>query len=135
MTAGFALQKAIYETLAADAVLKTLIGDPARLHDGRPDPAVYPFVSFGDARETRVQGADALVEHDIRISIHSRYDGRREIAEISERIIAALEAAPPAPAGFRLVSLAHVSTEVFRRADIDAHQGLIRLRAATERLA
>jgi hypothetical protein len=134
MTAGFALQKAIYETLAADAVLKALIGDPPRLHDGRPESPVYPFVAFGDARETRVQGADALAEHDIRLSVHSRYDGRREIAEISERIITALEEAPPVPAGFRLVSLAHVSTEIFRRADIDAHQGLIRLRAVTERL-
>lgn len=132
--AGWALQKAIYETLLSDAALKTLIGDPPRVHDGAPRGGVYPYVVFGDAREAPLAGVDGLVEHDIRLAIHSRHDGRREVKDVEAAIRAALDGAALAPDGCRLVSLRVTTAEIFRRPDSDAHQGVLRLRAVTEAL-
>lgn len=131
--AGWALQKAIYDALRADPALKALIGDPPRVYDCPPERAVFPFVVFGDARESRIPGTDGLIEHDLRISVHSRYEGRREVEDILAALLDLLEDAALDLDGWRLVSLASVSLDITRRADTDAHHGLLRLRAVTER--
>lgn len=130
--AGWALQKAMFETLAADPALKALIGDPPRVFDLPPVKGPFPFVVFGDARETKIPGADGLVEHDIRLAIHSRYEGRREVKDIVTAILSALDEAPLVLAEFRLVSLRAAFSDIFHRPDADAHQGLVRFRAVTE---
>lgn len=134
MTAGWALQKAVYERLAADAALKALIGEPPRIHDFPSANGPFPFIVFGDGRAARIPGADGLLEHDFRIAIHSRYQGRKEIKEIEAAILAALDDAPLILEGFALVSLRAVLADVFYRAEADAHQGLLRFRAVTERI-
>lgn len=130
--AGSALQRAIYETLRADAALKTLIGDPPRVYDAPPPGGPFPFVVFGATRETRIAGADSLIEHDIRLSVHSRYEGRRETRDIVTAILSALDDAPLVLAGAHLVSLRASFSDIIHRQDADAHQGLIRFRAVTE---
>jgi hypothetical protein len=130
--AGFALQAAIVAQLKADATLKTLIGDPPRVFDGPSREKVFPFVSYDEARETPLGPAPGHVEHDIRISIHSRYEGRREAKEIQTAIVSALSDAALTVTGRRLVSLRAVYADVFHRQDQDAHQGVLRLRAVTE---
>ncbi|HBS31897.1 MAG TPA: DUF3168 domain-containing protein [Parvularcula sp.] len=130
--AGFALQAAIVAHLKADAGLKALIGDPPRVVDGPSRERVYPFVSYDDARETPLGPAPGHVEHDIRLSVHSRYEGRREAKEIATAIVSALNEAPLNLAGRRLVSLRAVYSDVFHRLETDAHQGVIRFRAVTE---
>lgn len=132
--AGWALQKAIHAALAGDAGVRALIGDPPRLHDAPPRTGAFPFVAFGDAREAKIPGTDDLREHDFRLAIHSRYEGRREVTDIAEAIVAALDDAPLILDGFRLVSLSASATDIFHREGADAHQGLVRLRAVTERL-
>lgn len=133
--AGAALQKAIYETLRADAALKTLIGDPPRVYDAPPRAAAFPFVVFGAARETRIAGADGLLEHDIRLAVHSRYEGRREARDIVTAILSALDDAPLLLEGAHLVSLRAGFSDIIHRPDADAQQGLIRFRAVTETAA
>ena len=133
--AGWALQKAVYETLRTDAALKTLIGDPPRVFDAAPKNGPYPFVVFGDARETKIAGADALVEHDLRINVHSRYEGRREAKEIVTAILSALDDAPLALDGCALISLRAVFSDIVHRQETDAWQGVIRFRAVTEAAA
>lgn len=136
--AGWALQKAIYETLRADAALKALIGDPARVYDEPPTSSsfggAFPFVVFGDSRLARIPGTDGLVEHDIRLAIHSRYEGRREVKDVAERLAALLDGAALVLDGFHLVSLSLSSSDIFHRRDAGAHQGLLRFRAVTERM-
>jgi len=133
--AGWALQKAVYQTLQADAALKSLIGDPPRVFDAAPRNGPFPFVVFGDARETRIAGADALVEHDVRINVHSRYEGRREAKEIVTAIVSALDDAPLILDGFALISLRATFSDIVHRQEIDAWQGVIRFRAVTEKAA
>lgn len=130
--AGFALQAAIVAHLKADPALKTLIGDPPRVFDGPSREKAFPYVSYDDARETPLGPAPGHVEHDIRLSIHSRYEGRREAKDIATAIVSALNDAPLTLAGRRLVSLRAVYSDVFHRQDTDAHQGLLRFRAVTE---
>lgn len=130
--AGWALQKAIFETLSADPALQALIGNPPRVHDARPANAVFPHVVFGDAREAKIAGADALVEHDLRIAIHSRYEGRREVKDIVTALLSALDDAPLTLAGYALVSLRATFSDIIHRQDADVYQGAIRFRAVTE---
>ncbi len=129
--AGLALQAAILAALKADASLKALIGDPARVQDGPAKEKVFPFVSFDAARASPIGPAPGHVEHDIRISVHSRYDGRREAKEISTAIVSALHDAELALDARRLITLRAVYSDVFYRLDADAHEGVIRLRAVT----
>ena len=130
--AAFALQAAIVARLKADAALKALIGDPPRVFDGPAREKAFPFVSYDETRETPLAAAPGHVEHDIRLSVHSRYEGRREAKEIAVAIVSALHEAALDVAGRRLVSLRAVYSDVFYRADADAHQGVLRLRAVTE---
>lgn len=131
--AGWALQKAIYAALAADAALKALIGDPPRLYDFAPSKAVFPHVAFGDARETKIPGADQLIEHDVRINIHSRYEGRREVKDIVTAILSAIDDVPLIVPGYALISLRATFSDVIHRREPDAWQGVIRFRAVTEK--
>ncbi len=130
--AGFALQSAIVAHLKADAGLKALIGDPPRVIDGPSRGKAFPFVSYDETRETPLPAAPGHVEHDIRLSIHSRYEGRREAKEIATAIVSTLNDASLAVAGRRLVSLRAVYSDVFYRQDADAHHGILRFRAVTE---
>ena len=131
--AGWALQKAIFAALSADSGVRALIGDPPRLYDMAPARPVFPHVVFSDARETKIPGADGLIEHDIRLGVHSRYEGRREAADIIAAILSVIDGAPLTLAGFALISLGARFSDIFHRQDADAYQGVIRLRAVTEK--
>lgn len=130
--AAFALQAAIVAALRGDAALKTLIGDPPRVHDGPAKEKVFPFLSFDDARAAPLSAAPGHVEHDIRLSVHSRYEGRREAKDIATAVVSILHNADLTVDGRRLVSLRAVYSDVFYRVDADAHQGILRFRAVTE---
>jgi hypothetical protein len=130
--AGLALQAAIVAHLKADQGLLALIGDPSRVIDGPSREKIFPFVSYDDTREAPLSAAPGHVEHDIRLSIHSRYEGRREAKDIATAIVSTLNDAALAVAGRRLVSIRAVYSDVFHRQDTDAHQGVLRFRAVTE---
>jgi hypothetical protein len=130
--AGLALQAAIVAALRADAGLKSLIGDPPRVHDGPAKEKVFPFVSIDEARASPLSAAPGHVEHDLRLSVHSRYEGRREAKDVATAIVSVLHHADLAVDGRRLVTLRAVYSDVFYRADADAHQGVLRFRAVTE---
>jgi hypothetical protein len=132
--AGWALQKAMFDALSADAALNSILGAPPRLYDSAPKAAPFPYVVFGDARATSIAGADGLVEHDIRLNIHSRYDGRREVKDVITAILSALDGAALTLAGFALVNLRATFTDIIHRQEADAFIGVIRFRAVTERL-
>lgn len=132
--AGLALQKAIVDALGADAAVTALIGAPPRLHDAPPERPHFPFAQFGDARETRVPGSDALIEHDIRLLVQSRYDGRAEAHDIIVAISSSLDGAALTLPGYALISMRVSFTDIIHRAENNYYHGVIRLRAVTERV-
>lgn len=103
MSAHWALQEALAAALSADATMKTLAGDPVRIHDDVPRNPVYPFVTVGEGGEIdwSVQGAEG-VECRAVLSAWSRYAGRKEAKLIVDRIRTVLHDAALSVTGWPL---------------------------------
>jgi hypothetical protein len=134
MSAHWALQEAMVAALSADATMKTLIGDPARIHDDVPRNPVYPFVTVGEGGETdwSMQGFEG-VECRVVLSVWSRYAGRKEAKQIIDRIRMVLHDAGLSVTGWRLINLRCESTE-FTRSPGGAYRGQARFRAVLEKV-
>jgi hypothetical protein len=133
MSAALALQEAVFAALAADAGIKALIGDPARLYDDVPRDAAYPYVTIGEAREedwsTKTEEGS---EHRLVFYVWSRYGGRREVKQILSRIRTVLHDASPGVSGYALINLRCEAMEAFRAGDARSYRGVARYRAAME---
>ncbi|MEO1015283.1 MAG: DUF3168 domain-containing protein [Pseudomonadota bacterium] len=126
---GWALQKAVHAAIGENDGVKALLGDPPRIYDIAPRRPVFPFATYGEWRASAYGGLPGGLEHDIRIRVFSRYEGRRESREIMAALQDALEGAPLAPEGRALVSMRFVFSDVFLRADGATWGGVIRFRA------
>ncbi len=126
---GWALQKAVHGAISADAGLAALLGDPPRIYDVAPRRPVFPFATYGQWRATAYAGIAGGLEHDIRIRVFSRYEGRRETRAIMAALHDALQDAELAPDGRTLVSLRFVFSDVFLRGDGATWSGVMRFRA------
>lgn len=86
------IQKAVYATLAANAGVKALIGDPARVYDRVPDNFAFPYVTIGDDQiiDDSNSCADAF---EVFCSVHvwSRAVGRIEAKTIGAAVREALD--------------------------------------------
>ena len=132
MNASLALQQAVFTSLSADAALSALIG-AGHVHDHVPHAAHFPYVTLGqsavyDWGTASEQGG----EHFVTLHAWSKARGRKEVLEIIEAVIDALEAAPPQPSGHVLVNLMAERIEVRFDDDLDGYHGLVRYRAVTE---
>ncbi len=128
-----ALAAAIRAGAMADAGVKALLGDPARIYDDPPPDPVFPYVSLGrvESRSADVAGVSAI-EHALTLHVWSRYGGRAETLDIIAALRAALHNAPLAVAGRTLVLLLAQFADVFRSGDGRTTHGVLRLRAITE---
>ncbi len=131
-SAGWALQRAIYDRLTTDAGLSALLGGP-RIHDDVPRGTEPPYVTLGQStvRDWSTGGDDGH-EHTLTLHVWSRTDGRRQVHEIMGAVRAALHDAALAPTGHRLVNLCQEFAETRRDADGKTYHGLLRFRAVTE---
>ena len=129
---AWALQKALYAHLAADAGVLAELGDPPRIHDEAPPGAALPHVVLGEGSARPVPGLDGGVEHEIRLLVHSRHQGRREVKRIIDVLHDALHDAAFAVEGASLVNIRHVFSDVFRRSDDGTYLGVARFRAVTQ---
>ena len=131
-SSSWALQQAIYATLAADAALIALIGPP-RLYDDVPPGAQFPYLTLGQSItrdwSTSSERGD---EHTLTLHVWSRAGGRREVHEIMGVVKTVLHDRALALSGHRLVNLRHDRSESSREPDGKTYHGLVRLRAVTE---
>lgn len=132
--AVWALQRAIYQHLSADAALKTLIGDPPRIYDDPPETAPLPYLVIGPTSITDWKGVDGGLRHELRFHVFSKYAGRREIKQIVSAVYDALHEAAFPVDDHRLINIRFVFGDVIRRREGDAYQGVIRFRAVTQPL-
>lgn len=129
--AATALQRALYETLAADDALTALIG-AGRVYDTPPRGAAFPFLAL-DASETRpLAGADEASEHRLAVHVWSRHGGKTEVLAALDAVGRAVRSLPDHLGAHRLANVAVERREVTRRGDGRAVQGILRLRAVTE---
>jgi hypothetical protein len=134
MSAHWALQEACAAALAADAGVRALIGDPARIHDDVPRNPVYPFVTTGEGGETdwSVQGFEG-VEARLSVTAWSRYAGRKEAKEIVDRVRTVLHDAALSLTGWRLINLRFEAAD-YARGPGGSYRGQARFRAALEKI-
>lgn len=132
LTAPAALRAAIYQALIADPGLVAALGG-ARVYDEPPPGAAFPYVTLGEARITDASADDApLQEHQLTLHAWSRQGGHKEAHVITGALLQALDDAPLAPSGHRLVNLRFALADIRRAADGRTYHALVRFRAVTE---
>src|SRR5437660_521088 len=90
-------------------------------------------VTLGDARiEDFSAGSDPAHEHRLTLHAWSRQGGHKEAHTIAGALLQALDDAPLAPAGHRLVNLRFSVADIRREADGRTYHALVRFRAVTE---
>ncbi len=127
------LAAAVRAGAMADAGVKALLGDPARIYDDPPPDPVFPYVSLGRVESRAADAASVnAIEHALTLHIWSRYGGRAEALDVIAALRTALHNAPLAVSGRTLVFLFAQFADVFRSGDGRTTHGILRLRAMTE---
>ena len=74
------LQRDLHAALSNDLAIQALLGDPVRAFDHVPDPAIYPYLTYGRIRSEDTSG-DAAPQstHQITLHLWSRNTGRSEV--------------------------------------------------------
>jgi hypothetical protein len=132
MSASWALQKAVYAALIADAALTSRLGG-ARIHDDVPRGVERPYVTFGRwvARDLGTAAGDGE-EHLFQLHVWSGDKGHRQTHEILAALRDVLHESGLTLDGHVLVNLRVEDAEARRQTDGETYQGILRLRAVTE---
>ena len=131
-TAEWELQKAIYSELAADAGVKALIGDPARLYDQVPSSPTYPYVTLGEAIAVDESTFGKLgQEHIVDVDTWSRYRGSKEAKSIMSAISAALHEATLTLSGFDHAGIMLDFSQLLRDPDGITRHGVQKFKSIT----
>ena len=113
-TACAALRAAIHSALIADGALAAVLGGP-KIYDEPPSAAAFPYVTLGEARSNNSgTRSEPDEEHQLTLHVWSRQGGHREAHIVTGAIMQALDDAPLALAGHRLVSLRFALADVRR---------------------
>lgn len=133
-SASWALQKAIFAAMTADANLTAKIG-VNQVFDDVPRDTDFPYVTFGQS-EVRdwATGTEAGHEHTIVLNVWSRENGRREVHDVMDAVVQVLHLAEFVVEGHRLINLRHELSQARREPDGETYLGTVRFRAVTEPL-
>lgn len=127
-----ALQKALIAHLKADAGVRALLGEPARIWDAVPKDAAFPHLLIGRC-ESRPVGADGGgVEQALTLTVVSRFRGTEEAKAVAAAVRLALNDAVLEADGVRTVNLRVTFADVFPGADAARTFAVLRVRAVTE---
>lgn len=129
-----ALQKALVAHLRDDAVLRALLGDPARIWDQPPGEAVFPHLLIGRSQSRPVNADGCGIEHELTLTCASTFGGTEEAKAVSAAARARLFEVQLTADGVRTVSLRVVFSDVFRSPDLRRTWAVIRVRAVTEEI-
>ncbi|MDB5654287.1 MAG: orfg8 [Tardiphaga sp.] len=130
--ATVALRAAIHAALVSDPALAAALGGP-HVYDAPPREAAFPYVTLGEARITDLSADEApLQEHHLTVHAWSRQGGHHEAHVLTGALLAALDDAPLAPVGHRLVNLRFAIADIRREADGRTYHAMVRFRAVTE---
>lgn len=132
MSAANALRTAVFAALTSDAALLAALGG-ARIFDVPPSSPEFPYVTLGEAQLFDWSTAtEAGHEHRLTLSVWSRQGGHGQAHALAHLVQQALDDAPLALAGHRLVNLRFAGAEIRREAGGRTHRALVRFRAVTE---
>ena len=109
-----ALRSAIHDALIADTALSSALGG-AHVYDEPPRNVAFPYVTLGEARIADASADGGPVqEHQLTLHAWSRQGGHRQAHVITGALLAALDDAPLAPDGHRLVNLRFFIADIRR---------------------
>ncbi|HTQ15690.1 MAG TPA: DUF3168 domain-containing protein [Rhizomicrobium sp.] len=132
-SASFSLQAALFAALAADAGVKSALGDPPRIYDLVPREPVFPYCALGDDGEAAWDTATGTgSEHRLALDIWSRGGGHKESKDAADAVRAALDAAALSPAGYTLVNLRYLGADFARQPDGETYRATLHVRAVME---
>lgn len=116
-TALWPVQEAVHAKTTGNGPLMDLISG---VYDEVPEPAVFPYVSFGSTTEV-VDDAHNQTGLAVNLVLHiwSKYRGFKEAAAVLAALDAVLDRQPLTVAGYRDVSVAHQQHQVLRDPDPD----------------
>ncbi len=131
-SAGWSLQKSVFEAVVGDVTVTALLGGP-KVYDDVPREADFPYVTFGQSvvRDWST-GTDEGLEHLVSLHVWSRANGRREVQEILEVLHSVLHGQALSVNGHRLINFRHEFSDARREPDGETYHGIIRFRAVTE---
>jgi Protein of unknown function (DUF3168) len=129
----WALQTAIFTALSADAGVKALIGDPARIFDHVPPESVFPYLVIGEATSTPFDAkTQDGMEQTLTLHAWSRYRGLKEIKDIMAAVSNALDQQALNLTGHTLVLLRFDFGATFLDSDGLTRHGVQRFGAITQ---
>lgn len=126
------LQRALIAHLRADAPLRALLGDPARIWDAAPDEPAFPHVLIGRCESRPVAADGGGVEHVLTLTVVSRFRGTEEARAVLAAVRLSLDDAALEADGVRTVNLRVAFADVFPGADGARTFAVLRVRAVTE---
>lgn len=126
-----ALQKALYQTLASDSTLTSLV---TGIYDAVPEHTSYPYVVFAGSSADNL---DSLGSHRerirLRLEVYSRTNGRRQTQTILDRVHVLLHHANPAlDGGYQLHALECTDANVTVLADNLTWRGAVAVEAIVQ---
>lgn len=127
-----ALQKALIAHLKADAAVKALLGEPARIGDAVPSDPVLPYLLIGRCESRLVTADGGAVEQALTLTVVSRFRGTEEAKAVLAAVRLALNDAGLEADGVRTVNLRVSFADVFPGADGARTFAVLRVRAVTE---
>jgi Protein of unknown function (DUF3168) len=133
MTAPAAeLQKAVFEALAADAALTSLLGG-GKIYDHAPANVAFPYLTFG---RTSIfdwsTGTESGTEQLFTLHVWSKAKGKKETLAIMEAARALLDDAALELDEHHVVNMRLEFAEARYDEDLSVHHGLLRFRVVTE---
>ena len=126
------LQRALIAHLRADAPLRALLGDPARIWDAAPDEPAFPHVLIGRCESRPVAADGGGVEQVLTLTVVSRFRGTEEVRAVLAAVRLSLNDAALEADGVRTVNLSVAFADVFPGADGARTFAVLRVRAVTE---
>jgi hypothetical protein len=129
--ASWALQRAVFAALTADATLQSLID--TRLYDAVPLNPTFPYVVLGDGKETNADTAtEEGSEHQFVVTVWSQGGGHQESKSIANAVRFRLNNATLSLDGHALVDLRFQDCEYARESDGQTYSATLSFRAVTE---
>lgn len=132
MSAGNALQAAVFARLSGDAALVATLGDGG-IHDRLLEGAKHPYLRLAgiESRDWST-ASEPGEEHAMTIEARGPEGGNLAVQELAGRVLALLHDAGLPLAGHHLVNLRHEATRTARDGDVRGHVAVMRFRAVTE---
>jgi len=128
----FEIQKAIYELLTADA---TLMGMVNSVYDRVTEGAEFPYIVIGESVSrdwsTKTTNGQQIL---LALHVYSRSGGRKQTAEILDRIYNLLHQGTVSLSGHLLIAMRFEFGDITLESDQLTYHGAIRFRAFTEEL-